>query len=263
MNSLEVLLKSIAIPGEDKTLTKQEEVRLGNIIQNPSTPDTEKRRAINKLVVKNIYLVLKLVQKYKRTSFEFEDLVGYGILGLFTAARKYDPARSNRFASYARHWIKESVMKAVREYSGTPKIPVYLVKDLWNVSRRLTKNEDITDSELAAESGLDVTAVHHLRSLLFKTIQFDQEYTRVDTDTPEQQYIQKERDKMFQEALSTLLTGEELIVLTHFCELGGCKKLPFSSIEREFGIKSARKLKASAFMKLRKDPLLSILYKEC
>ena len=263
MNSIEVLLKSITVPGESKTLTKEEEVKLGSIIQNPSSSEEEKRKAVDTLVVKNVYLVLKLVHKYKRVSFDLEDLVGYGILGLFTAARKYDSSQSNRFASYARHWIKESVMKAVREYSGTPKIPVYLVKDLWNVSRILTTNGDISDEELSERASLDILVVKHLRSLLFTTIQFDPEYTEVDYNTPEQEYILKERDSILHQVLSDVLNEDELIVLTHFCELGGCKKMTFADIEDQFNIKNARKIKASAMSKLSKDIRLSTLYKEC
>ena len=260
--NVEILLRTMQAKGDPKTLTKDEEIALGIIIQNPDSSDYAKRESINTLVLRNIYLVLKLVHKYKRTSFDFEDLVGYGILGLFTAARKYDPNRANRFASYARHWIKESVMKAIREYSGTPKIPVYLVKDLWNVTRVLSKNEGVSDDELSKLSGLSTTSVQHLRGLLFKTVQFDPDYTEVDHETPEQVFIEKEHDFVFQDTLSRLLTPDESIVLSYSFELSGCKKMTFANIESEFNIKNARKLKVSAFEKLSKDPKLFILLKD-
>ncbi len=262
MSNIEILLKSIKVPGESKVLTKAEETALGEKIQDPDTSSDERRKAIDLLVIKNIYLVLKLVHKYKRTSFDFEDLVGYGILGLFSAAKKFDPTRAIRFASYARHWIKEAVMKAIREYSGTPKIPVYLVKNLWGVTRVLSKNADISDEKLAAKVELDVPTVMHLRSLLFKTVQFDPEYSGVDTDTPEHQYLLKERGIVFQNVLDECLTTEEQIVLSYSCELHGCKKMTFAKIEEEFKIKNARKLKASAVQKLGKDPKLILLYQE-
>lgn len=262
MSNVEILLKSIKVPGESKVLTKAEETSLGEKIQDPNTSSDDRRAAIDLLVIKNIYLVLKLVHKYKRTSFEFEDLVSYGILGLFSAAGKFDPTRSIRFASYARHWIKESVMKAIREYSGTPKIPVYLVKNLWGITRILSKNADISDERIAVQADLDVETVKHLRSLLFKTVQFDPEYSGVDTNTPEQQYLQKERSVAFQTALNECLTSEEQIVLSHSCELNGCKKMTFARIEEEFRIKNARKLKASAVQKLSTDPKLKMLYQE-
>jgi len=260
--NIELLLNSINSGDTPKVLTKKEEFTLGTLIQNPDTPEDIKKKSINTLVLRNIYLVLKLVHKYKRTSFDFEDLVGYGILGLFSAANKYDPQRSNRFASYARHWIKESVMKAIREYSGIPKIPVYLVKDLWAVTRIIKNNEDISDEALATQSGLPLASVQYLKSLLFKTVQFDPEYIEISHSTPEQEYISKERDFIFKDTLEKVLTPEESIVLNHFCALNGCKKMTFARIEQHFNIKNARKLKVTAFAKLSKDPNLKLLHED-
>ena len=122
--SLHQFLKSLSPKTESKTLTAKEEFKLGTTIQNSKTSAKARQKAIDTLVIKNVYLVLKMAPKYSRKEFEFDDIVGYGIVGLFTAAKKYDPERQLRFATYARHWIKESIMKAVREYSGSPKIPV-------------------------------------------------------------------------------------------------------------------------------------------
>lgn len=257
--NVEFLLRAIHVPGQPKTLTKDEEIKLGNIIQNLNTSEYKRKEAINTLVLRNIYLVLKLVHKYKRTSFDFEDLVGYGIIGLFKAAEKYDSSRSNRFASYARHWIKESVMKAIREYSGVPKIPVYLVKNLWCITRIISKNDGISDEDLAKKSELPIPTVRYLRGLLFKTVQFDPEYTEADNNTPEHSYIERERTHIFQDALTRLLTSDEFIVLSYSCELNGCKKMTFANIEQEFNIKNARKLKVSAIIKLEQDSKLGTL----
>lgn len=262
MSNVEILLNSIQVPGEAKVLTKSEEIVLGTLIQDPDTFDAARQKAINILVVKNIYLVLKLVHRYKRTSFDFEDLVGYGILGLFSAARKYDPNKSTRFASYARHWIKEATMKAIREYSGAPKIPVYLVKNLWNVTRLISKNEGISDEDLASCAKLEIATVQHLRSLMFKIIQFDPEYMDLNYDTPETQYIRKESAKILNDTLDNVLTPDERLVLNYSCELSGYPKMTFTRIETEFGIQKARQLKASAIDKLSKDKQLRTSYKD-
>ena len=153
-------------------------------------------------------------------------------------------------------------MKDVRENSGVPKIPVYLVKNLWCVTRILSKNEGITDEELSKLSNLDLSTVGHLRSLLFKTVQFDPEYIGADMNTPEYQYLQKEKEDVFQNTLKTRLTPDEYTVLVHSCELEGCLKMTFAKIEEEFKIRNARKLKASAIQKLSDDDILRSLYTE-
>jgi len=259
--SIDLLLKAIQVPGEVKTLTKAQEIKLGTIIQDKTTSEKKKLAAVDTLVIKNIYLVLKLVHKYKRSSFAIEDLVGYGILGLFTAAHKYNPQRANRFASYARHWIKESIMKAVREYSDVPKIPVYLVKNLWCVTRVLSKNENISNADLAKKTSLSEDTVRYLRSLVFKSVQFNPEYTEIDKVTPEKVYAKKEYHMVLQEALASLTELEQL-VLMHAFELNNYTKMTLIDIEAEFGIKDARILKASALAKLRKNKKLYLLCKE-
>ena len=261
MTNIEKLLKATQ-QDKRKTLSREEEVKLGTIIQSSSSTETAKQEAIQTLVLKNILLALKLCHKYKRKEFELEDLVGYGILGLFTAAQKFDPSRKNRFASYARHWIKESIMKAIREYSGMPKIPVYLVKDLWNITRILSKNDGYNDDQLAELVGIPKDNVTHLRTLIFKSVQFKAEYIEASPITPEDEYAQKERDELILSTLKKLLTTDEFEVLAYTWELWGYAKMTFAKLESDLGIKNPRKLKADALKKLSKNDILKILHEE-
>lgn len=261
MTGLDKLLKAAQV-GEKKVLSKTKEVQLGTIIQSSTAADIEKQKAIEALVLSNVRLVIKLCHKYKRKEFEFEDLVGYGILGLFTAAKKFDPTRENRFASYARHWVKESIMKAIREYSGMPKIPVYLVKDLWSVTRALSKNNEYSDSQIAKLVNISTESVTYLRSLLFKFVPIEVAYDATSSLTPENEYIQKERYKLIINTLKSLLTDKEFIVLVHACELCGHPKMTFTEIEKNFEIKNPRKYKASAVKKLSQNDVLKKLYNE-
>lgn len=262
MINLDTLLKAAQTADKKKILSKEEEIKLGEIIQSPVSSNNSKQKAIETLVLKNILLVLKISHKYKRKEFELDDLVGYGIVGLFTAARKFDPTRKNRFASYARHWIKEAIMKAIREYSGLPKIPVYLVKNLWKVSRAVTADDSISDSALSAQVELSIKDVRYLRSLLFKKVQFDPACAGAHLETPEDMYALKERDKLIYSTLNDILTKDEFTVLAHTCELCGYPKMAFTRIEAELYIKNPRKLKASALEKLRNNSTMKGLDNE-
>ena len=261
MANLDGLLK-IVQQDKKKTLSREEEVKLGEIIQSSTSTETSKQKATEKLVLRNIRLVLKICHGYKRKEFDFEDLVGYGILGLYTAARKFDPTRKNRFASYARHWIKEAVMKAIREYSGIPKIPVYLVKNLWCVARILSKNDAISDTDLAKSAGISEKDATYLRSLMFKFVQFDASYVEGSSVTPEDEYTLKERDKLIYETLHKILTEDEFTVLAYTYELCGYTKMPLVQIEDELKIKNPRRLKAEALKKLDNSVIMQELYKD-
>jgi len=261
MVNLNGLLK-VTKSDKKKILSKKEEVKLGKIIQSSTSSDIAKHEAIEILVLRNILLVLKICHKYKRKEFEFKDLVGYGIIGLFTAARKFDPTCKNRFASYARHWIKESIMKAIREYSGLPKIPVYLVKNLWCVSRIVSKDNLISNELLAEYANISISDAMYLRSLLFKVVQFDASYAGVCHETPEDIYTLKERDKLIHDTLKTILTEDEFTVLAHTIELYGYSKMSFIQIEFELNIKNPHKLKIVALKKLRNNSIIQGLHKE-
>jgi len=261
MANLDKLLK-VAQCNSKETLSKEEEMKLGECIQSPTTTGISKQEAIEKLVLKNIRLVLKICHRYKRKEFDFEDLVSYGILGLFTAAQKFDPSRENRFASYARHWIKEAIMKAIREYSGIPKIPVYLVKNLWCVTRILSKDDAISNVDLAKRANITEKDAAYLRSLIFKIVQFDVSHVKGSPSTPEDVYALKERDKLIYKVLREILTEDEFIVLAYTYELCRYTKMTFERIEEELHIKNPRRLKAEALKKLRNNPTIQGLHKE-
>jgi len=258
MANLNNLLRSIQ---DEELLTKYQEKELGEIIQSSSSSEKEKNEAINIFVIKNIYLVLKFSHKYRRKEFEFEDIVGYGILGLFRAAQKYDPSKNNRFASYARYWIKDAIVKALREYSGLPKIPVYLVRDLWAVSRTLSKHDNCDNYTLAKLTNISIENAKYLRSLLFKTVQFDNAYSKEDPNTPEDLFEQKERRELIKVRLREILSEDEFRVLAHTHGLFDFRKMTFTELSKQ--IENPRKLKASAIKKLKKDETLLLLYKEC
>lgn len=260
MANLDELLKTVQ-KDKKKILSKKEEEKLGKVIQSSTSTKISKQTAIETLVLSNLRLALKICHKYKRKEFELEDLMGYGILGLFTAAQKFDPTRGIRFASYARHWIKESIMKAVREYGGTPKIPVYLVKNLWNIARILSKEgEKISDADLAKRANILEKDAIYLRSLMFKFIQLDAPYAERNPVTPEDIYALKERDKLIYDTLHKILTEEEFEVLAHTHELCGHVKMTLVQIENVLGIKNPRRLKAQALKKLNSDKIMQRLY---
>lgn len=263
-SSLTQLLRNIRKDGSPKVLTKLEEIDLGNIIHSEISSDEERRCAIHQMVLKNVYLSLKMAHTYTNPAFDLEDLACYGILGLFRAAELWQPDREVRFASYARHWIKESILKAIKDCSGTPKIPIYLGQKLRKISRILSAKTSCTDTELATDLEITVTEASYYRSLLFKTVEFDSEYhvTIKELDTPEDICNRKERVNLIHQRMQELLTKAEFQVVAHFMSLPGFEKMTLVGIGRNLNITNPRKLKISAFKKLQNDSTLRVLYSE-
>ena len=64
------------------------------------TPLTLEER--NKLVEENLGLATHFASQFRASRMEFEDLVQEAYLGLMDAAERFDPARGNKFSTYAR-----------------------------------------------------------------------------------------------------------------------------------------------------------------
>lgn len=150
-------------------LTKEEELRLGKIIQahnsakkelaESSNLDVSRKaeleqlvasgageEAINTLVEANVRLVWKLASNFRKRyplSPPLEDLVQDGSIGLMTAVHKYDPERENKFSTLAYHWINQAIARQTNNTGRMVRLPENRVGEL-------SKIISITNSEEAA-----------------------------------------------------------------------------------------------------------------
>jgi len=65
--------------------------------------------AADKLVTSHLRLVVKIARGYRGYRLPTSDLISEGNFGLLQAARRFDPARGFRFATYAMWWIKAAI----------------------------------------------------------------------------------------------------------------------------------------------------------
>lgn len=75
------------------------------------------------LVEGNLRLVVRIAMEYRETGVPVEDLVAEGNLGLIEAAKRFDPSRGVRFASYASWWIRKYMLDAVTRQRRTTTVP--------------------------------------------------------------------------------------------------------------------------------------------
>jgi RNA polymerase primary sigma factor len=135
----ELLAKYLAHIGQGSLLTHQEEIDLS------LRAKAGDRRARQRLIEKNLRLVVSVAKKYRGYGLPFEDLIQEGNIGLMKAVEKFDPDRGFRFSTYATWWIRQAVQRAVADKGRTIRVPVHLADKISKIGR--------TEGELTARLG--------------------------------------------------------------------------------------------------------------
>lgn len=89
-------------------LTPDDERTLGERIR-----DSADEEALRSLVEGNLRFVVSCAKRYRGLGVPFLDLIHEGNLGLFEAARRFDPERNVKFITYAVWWIRQAIAHAL------------------------------------------------------------------------------------------------------------------------------------------------------
>jgi RNA polymerase primary sigma factor len=105
-----------------RLLTALEEQALATRIRRG---DAEARE---KLIVSNLRLVVHIAKRFRPSgAVALDDLIQEGTLGLIRAAEDFDPLNHRtRFTTYATHWIRHFVQRAVVDNYSLLRVPPYL-----------------------------------------------------------------------------------------------------------------------------------------
>jgi RNA polymerase primary sigma factor len=148
-----------------KLLTHQQEMQLS---RRTKAGDKSARQ---KLIEKNLKLVVSIAKRYRGYGLPFEDLIQEGNIGLMKAVEKYDSERGFRFSTYATWWIRQAIQRAVAEKSRTIRLPVHMGEKIRKMGR--THNElsaelerNPTDKEVAERIGWSVDEVREVKDAI-------------------------------------------------------------------------------------------------
>ncbi|KAL1504899.1 hypothetical protein AB1Y20_008668 [Prymnesium parvum] len=126
--------------------------------------------AREQMLESNLRLVVWIAKRYTNKGILMEDLIQEGNLGLIRATDLFDPERKLRFATYATHWIRQGVTRALACQSRTIRLPVYVHDFLMRLKQAravLTAQlgRSATEEELAEAIGVNVTRVRDAATL--------------------------------------------------------------------------------------------------
>ncbi len=126
------------------------------------------QKAKDELVTGNLRLVVANAKKLIGQSLPLQDLIQEGSIGLMKAADRFDWTQGFQFSTYATWWVRQAMLRAIANLSGTIRRPVHMRDKLNRIGKfkqafYQENGRDPTPKEIA--QGLNITAEEVARAL--------------------------------------------------------------------------------------------------
>ena len=86
------------------------------------------KAARQEMIQCNLRLVVSVARQYENQGLQILDVIEEGNIGLMRAVERFDPDMECRFSTYAVHWIKQSIRRALLEKVRNIRVPAYMAE---------------------------------------------------------------------------------------------------------------------------------------
>lgn len=213
--------------------------------------DKNDLKAKEELIVYYIALVKTISGRLYNTynaHVEYDDLVGYGVIGLLDAIEKFDYKLGNKFETYANIRIRGAIVDQLRSMDWIPRSLRQKYKVLEKATKKLQNiyGMDIRDEDLAKEMNMTTKELSDLMHQVstFSIVSLDEKISENSNisiqedrkvETPEAELMDVETKRMLKEMIGRLPEKEQRVI-----ELYYYSELTYKEISSIMGISESR-----------------------
>jgi len=171
-------------------------------------------KALKRLVEANLRFVVSYAKRYRGCGLSFLDLINEGNIGLIEAAKRFDPDKGVKFITYAVWWVRQSIIHALSDQSGSFRLPQKQANLLYRIGKAQAKlrgelHRTPTTDEVATRMDVSVKEVNNLLQVSDDNISLsaviDEEHAFQLSDKLEQDILPSAELVMLKNSLKTLL----------------------------------------------------------
>lgn len=230
--------------------------------------DEEKKRQIKDEIITRYVNLVKIVSgklfNYYAQKIEYDDLVGYGVIGLIDAINKYDYTKNIKFETYASIRIRGSIIDQIRNQDWVPRSIRKKSKMLNTATEEVESKlgREATRQEIAQHMNISLEEVEGLfeETTTYNIVSIEDEiadkYKLRDVlpdekkeNSPEEQLVYNDTVNELTKAIDTLKDKEKLIINLYYYE-----NLTYKEISEIIGVSESRisQIVSACLLKLKK-----------
>lgn len=202
----------------------------------------------NDMVIKHIPLVKRIVGRIETGDGDLDkdDLFSIGVIGLLDAVKKFDPSKAVPFEAYATLRIKGNIIDEMRKTGRVSRDRIAKLNEYYGAKEKLEQELKRSPDEHQICDALGISekelyklheTVHYLSRVSFETTLFHKDGKEIQladlikdesVDSPEEDYLKKERKIQLKDAMEKLSEREKIILDLYYVQELTLKEIAYA-----------------------------------